>query len=342
MLGVSINLGLQFSMTTFCILVSIYFGVYIFCNVVGLSTYGEESPYRSSSKILWAVGIVRVFSVIAAICFSCGMAFAANETGYASNGRKFGVYYGQRFLPELSSFDVLILDEFIHPDLPRIREGASVRQTLFGYVSVCELGAGRSYNAAVREAKLVLPQLSERGYEMIDIRRPEWQRMVVEEIVPRILEEGFDGIFLDTLDDAVWLEDLDKNAYAGTRDAAVALVHAIRARFPGHPIMMNCGFELLAAVGGDIDMFLAEDLLSAWEGPGFKPRLRGHVEANKELKMIAAARQQHEKLAIYSLDYWDPKDQAGIAQLYGIERSNGFTPYVATPALTEIVGEPAK
>lgn len=68
---------------------------------------------------------------------------------------------------------------------------------------------------------------------MIDIRRPEWRRMVVEEIAPQVFQEGFDGLFLDTLDDAASLENAADRALPGMQDAAVALVHALRTKFPG-------------------------------------------------------------------------------------------------------------
>jgi hypothetical protein len=321
---------------------------------LGPRPWAHRSPTHGSAPVprepdtnrVWrGIAAVCALSVIATIFFSWvgAFAFAAEQTDNPSNGRKFGVYYGTRDLPELSSFDVLVLDADKHPDLTHIRQNAPVRQTLLGYVSLCELGPGRRYADALHRAGLILPYPTQwPGSELIDIRRPEWRRMVVDEIAPRVFQEGFDGLFLDTLDDAVSSENADDKALPGMQDAAVALVRAIRAKFPGRPIMMNRGFELLDRVGGDIDMLLSEDLMSNWQGPGHLPRLVPSDAIADPLKMIAAARRRHEQLAVYSLDYWDPRDRAGVARLYGLERSQGFIPYVATPSLTEIVAEPTQ
>lgn len=305
-------------------------------------------PYLAfigNNPALRGISIFCAIAVIATTIFSCAgsFAFAAEHADSPSNGRKFGVYYGTTLLPELSSFDVLVLDADKHPDLGLVRQKAPIRQTLLGYVSLCELGPGRRYADALHRAGLILPYPSEwPGSEMIDIRRPEWRRMVVEEIAPQVFQEGFDGLFLDTLDDAASLENAADRALPGMQDAAVALVHALRTKFPGRPIMMNRGFELLGRVGGDIDMLLAESVMADWQGPGHKPRLVASDEVADSLKLIAAARRRHDQLVVYSLDYWDPRDRAGVAQLYSLERSQGFIPYVATPSLTEIVGEPVQ
>jgi hypothetical protein len=43
---------------------------------------------------------------------------------------------------------------------------------------------------------------------------------------------------------------------------------------------------------------------------------------------------------VFTLDYWNPEDAAGIRRIYRTERANGFHPYVATIKLDRIVREP--
>jgi hypothetical protein len=46
------------------------------------------------------------------------------------------------------------------------------------------------------------------------------------------------------------------------------------------------------------------------------------------------------RLRLFTLDYWDPEDSDGLAEIYRAQRCAGFIPYVATPDLTRIVPEP--
>ena len=116
-----------------------------------------------------------------------------------TNGRALGIYYGYRDAPELSSFDLLVLDADHHPGLALIRKRAAHPPIILGYLSLCELGPGRRYAEQVRAAGLVLGDKPDwPGSVLIDIRNPEWQRLIIDEIVPRIFRDGFDGLFLDS------------------------------------------------------------------------------------------------------------------------------------------------
>ena len=57
---------------------------------------------------------------------------------------------------------------------------------------------------------------------------------------------------------------------------------------------------------------------------------------------LAELRRLNPKLRLYTLDYWEPTDRAGIAKLYGQERKAGFIPYVATIDLQRIVADPTR
>ena len=52
------------------------------------------------------------------------------------------------------------------------------------------------------------------------------------------------------------------------------------------------------------------------------------------------SKRRNSKLEIFTLDYWDPADPAGIARIYREQRDNGFEPYVSTVELDRIIPEP--
>jgi endo-alpha-1,4-polygalactosaminidase (GH114 family) len=135
-----------------------------------------------------------------------------------------------------------VLDGDEHPSITHIRQRARHKQTILGYLSLCELGPGKPYKAdLVREGLILGPHPKWPGSFYIDIRRPAWRERVVKQLGPALLAQGFDGLFLDTIDDAPWLDSEAPVALRapGTSDAAVALVRALRAQFPGRPIMLS-------------------------------------------------------------------------------------------------------
>ena len=54
---------------------------------------------------------------------------------------------------------------------------------------------------------------------------------------------------------------------------------------------------------------------------------------------LRAARTANPALTLATLDYWDPSDRRGVADLYARERAAGFLPYVATLALDRLLPE---
>jgi polysaccharide biosynthesis protein PelA len=258
-----------------------------------------------------------------------------------ANPRQFGVYYGTRFDPELSAFDVLVLDADSGLDLALIRKRAKAPQTILGYLALCELGPGRGYAAKLRQAGLLLHESPYwPGSFYIDIRRSEWQRMVIQEIVPSILTAGFDGLFLDTIDDAPWLEASSNQSLPSVSAAAVALVHGIRVSFPKRGLMLNRGFDLLPKLEQDLDMVLAESILTTSGGVERKPIRAPQENYEGRVKELRAAQARQTQLKVYSLDYWDLADRAGIRDIYAIQRAHGFVPYVGPSTLTKIIPEP--
>ena len=164
--------------------------------------------------------------------------------------------------------------------------------------------------------------------------------MVLEEIVPSILRQGFDGVFLDTLDSSIELERANPGKYAGMTDAAVHLIQAIRLNYPSTKIMLNRAYGILPKVAPVIDMEMGESVYANYD---FSKKSYGKVEDagyHNQIDLLQTAKRDNPHLKIYTLDYADPSDQTNIKNIYRIERSNGFIPYVATVGLDRLIDEP--
>lgn len=260
-------------------------------------------------------------------------------TVIAAEPERYAVYYSDE-LPSaaLADYDLVIMDSDYHPPLyPLKKRGV----TTLGYISLGEVEKHRSWYDAVKAEGILL---QENKYwpdsYYVDMRTDLWQKRVINELIPAILAEGFDGVFFDTLDNPAELEDTEPETYKGMKDGAVRLVKAIRKAFPGVPLMMNRGYALLPQVSEDIDMVMAECLYSDYD---FENKTYSKVDEDihtYDLDQISRARARTPSLKIYSLDYWPTDDTETIARIYDYQRSHGFIPYVSTIALDKLVPEP--
>ncbi|MBI1206972.1 MAG: hypothetical protein GC191_06750 [Azospirillum sp.] len=237
-------------------------------------------------------------------------------------------------------YDLVVFDSDHHPALrPLLERG----KRLLGYLSVGEVENHRDWFEAVKSQGLLLEENPNwPGSFAIDLRDRRWTALVIEELVPRLLQAGFEGVFLDTLDIPPDLERRDPAAYAGMTQAAVHLVKAIRLNYPTLPIMMNRAYELLPEVGGDIDYALGESVYATWDFAASAARLADPVDYRRQVAWLSEARQRFPGLKVMTLDYWDPADAAGLSQIYAVERANGFSPCVSVIALDRVIPEPPR
>jgi polysaccharide biosynthesis protein PelA len=248
----------------------------------------------------------------------------------------FVIYYGSNDDPEIGRYGLAVLDADVEPAALRHRDTT----VLLGYLSMGEVDSFRSYYPEVQsEGILGSTNPNWPDARFVDLRDPRWHRRVVEDLVPAILSRGFHGIFLDTLDNAEHLQSVKPGRFAGTIDATVDLMHALRRSIPGVPIMVNRGYALLPRITGQFDMLLGESVRAAFNGKDSYVLLPDR-DYKWQRSLMWKARERDPNLGLFSLDYWDPNDKAGIAALHATQRANGFNPYVSTRDLSKIVAPP--
>lgn len=249
------------------------------------------------------------------------------------------VYYSdEAAVEEFEPYQLIVLDSVYHPLLnPLLDRG----KTILGYISLGEIDETSAYFDDIKQRGLLVQENENwKGSHFVDIRKPFWTSLVIEQMIPDILRRGFDGLFLDTVDNAIYLEDLDPEKYSGMKDAAVRLIRAIKLHYPHVSIMLNRGFEILARVDRHIDMVLGESIFADYDFEKKSYYLVDAATYEKQVSSLNAAKRRRPGLKIFTLDYWDPQDHAGIKQIYDRQRSNGFSPYVSIVELNRIVREP--
>lgn len=249
------------------------------------------------------------------------------------------VYYSDQAPPEaFSPYHLVVLESESYPPLRPLTDRG---KTLLGYLSVGEVEDHRRYFSIVKAENILLQENKDwKGSYFVDLRDPRWTRRVIEQLIPQILRRGFDGLFLDTLDNAAHLERLNPSRYRGMTEAAARLVRTIRRHFPSIKLMINRAYEILPEVEGHVDMVLGESVFADYDFKTKSYRLVPQPLYQEQVKLLQAAKKRRPELGIFSLDYWDPADKAGIARIYREQRANGFEPYVATVELDRIIPEP--
>ncbi len=249
------------------------------------------------------------------------------------------VYYAADLPPTaFYGYDLLVFESDRHPPLePLVDRGKKV----LGYLSLGEVNENRPYFAEVKNEGLLLNENQNwKASYFVDVRDMRWTRRVIDELVPAILRRGFQGIFIDTLDNPGHLERTDPKAYAGMADAGARLVRTLRRNFPRMTIVLNRGYDILPAVERDIDMVLGESVYADYD---FATKTYARVDEptyRQQVEILQAAARRQPKLKVLTLDYWNPNDAAGIAEIYRIQTANGFSPYVATVELDRLVPGP--
>ncbi len=278
-------------------------------------------------------------SMVTAFAIALFPAVGLAVSGGAGVGERWLAYYSNEASPaDFRDYDLLVLDSDYRPALAPLSEHG---KTLLGYLSLGEAEQYRHHFAAVKEQGLLLQENPNwEGSFFLDIRERVWTERVIYELIPYLLHQGFDGVFLDTLDSPLHLEREDPQRYSGMGEAAVELVRTIRRQFPYLKIMLNRAYEILPRVSGDIDMVLGESVYADYD---FSSKTYKRVPKDlyeRQLAYLNQARQINPQLKVYTLDYWEPEDKHGVAEIYRAQRANGFIPYVATVALDRIVSEP--
>lgn len=252
--------------------------------------------------------------------------------------KNWAVVYGQASLKDLESYDVVVLEP--GNKLP-IDEFRLRNQETFGYLNFGEVEKNRPYFEELKDKKILLAENPNwPGSYFIDIRDKRWQGMVIETIIPSILAHRYDGLFLDTVDNAAYLEEKDPEQYKGMKQAAIDLIKGIHYQYPGVKIFLNRGYAILPEVAKSIDMVLGESVYTTYDHQTKRYKFVEGDEYQEQVKILQKAQQTNPHLKVFTLDYWDPTDTTEIKKIYSLQRGNGFIPYVSTIDLQKLVKEP--
>lgn len=233
---------------------------------------------------------------------------------------------------DVSKFDLAVLDADSHPPLEQV---ASTTLKI-GYVSLGEVERQRWFWQKLEGKNLIVGKNPNWDSFMIDVRQKAWHTFVLDTIIPPVLEQGFDGLFLDTIDTAEYLEKYyKKEKFPGAEAAMVKLIQSIRTRYPDVLLIANRGFSILEKIAPVIDGILAESVFTEIDFKNNTTSLREASLYEEQLKKLAIVKREF-KLVVFTLDYFNDETDDRINQVIAESRAHDFVPFVSTKELCKI------
>lgn len=248
------------------------------------------------------------------------------------------LYYGvQPPVDQLAAFDTVVVEPDSGFDPAAQRTPCT---QWFAYVSVGEVTKERSYYADVPRHWLLASNTVWES-KVVDQSAPGWPAFYVKHVIAPLWARGYRGFFLDTLDSYQLAAKTDA-ARARQQAGLVAVVRAIKARYPDARLIFNRGFEILPQVHGLVYAVAFESLFSGWDQA--KKRYVA-VPADDRAWLLGQARTIHERygLPVISIDYCDPQDHQCARDTVAKISDAGLVPYVTDGGLTTVgVGVPGR
>jgi uncharacterized protein (TIGR01370 family) len=238
------------------------------------------------------------------------------------------VYYGAGRLDDLARFDLAIIDPAtLTPD--EVRELESRGTLVVGYLSVGEIEGNDPWlSDGTVPRSWILGRNRNWGSLFVDANQQGWRDLMTQQ-TGQLLDYGFQGVFLDTVDTAI---DVAPQSEPGM----IQLIEGLRRTYPDALLVQNRGFDIAQQVASSIDAVMFEDLSTSYD---FKRAEYTRVDNSREAERMVAL---HDRtgLPILALDYADPADRVTATRAVRIARGYGFIPAVSVIQLDDIIAPP--
>jgi uncharacterized protein (TIGR01370 family) len=218
---------------------------------------------------------------------------------------------------------------------PRLPLRDLPRDTIrLGYLSVGETNRQEHERGQRDPSLLIEPNPDWPDVLRVDLRDPRWQDRLLAEEVPRLLGLGFDGLMLDAIDIAPYLEQKDPARFAGSREALRSWLGALRTRFPRAIVVAN-GTVALPDAAPFVDGYVVEGVFATYD---FSRRLyRATTDEERAWKLAQIDRAMAiAPRPVFTIEYADVGDFALAQWAEGEAARRGFRPYVGVKDLNAL------
>ncbi len=265
--------------------------------------------------------------IIGLLCLVISMSVAHNK-----DPKCVMFLYSDTNIPDelLFVFDWIIIDAD-SPYMDKLKEKFYLKRKakLIAYLSIGEIEKYRDYYHKIKKFSLgVNPMWNSL---VADIRNKEYTDFILKHVVKRIVDKGFDGFFIDTLDSyklAVQPEEFNK-----FEDALVNFIKELKRKHPDKLIILNRGFDIIQRVAGHIDAVVIESL---FRGINSKHEYIEMTKAKRGYLLREIERIKKLNIPIIIIDYVDPSDRKTAKFVVTKIKSLGLIPYITDKYLSRV------
>ncbi len=240
------------------------------------------------------------------------------------------VYYGNKEIPMdiLRAYDMVITSEnakfvkeirmlFYEKHLPKF----------IGYLSIGELDSGNPFYSELKQFAIGKNKMW--GSKILNVTNKQYQDFIINKEARYIVDQGFDGFFLDTLNSyKLVVPQKDWKPY---QDAIINIVKALKQKYPDKMIIVNRGFSVFNEIKPYINGVLVESLFKGIDNH------KNYIDVpstttEKLLKILTHIKDSG--IPVIVLDY--AKDQKEAKKDIKKIASYGFIPYVSDYNLDKV------
>lgn len=169
--------------------------------------------------------------------------------------RSFAVVYTHAVRSQLEPFDLLILESeaFAKEEIMALRKKNKI---VLSYLNVGEWETYRQYKKQIPSRWLIGKNLRWRDHFFINPGEKGWRDMLIQTIIPKLLQQGFQGFLFDSVDLA------SPARFPQYKDEMIGLIKSIRSAFPQIYIVLNNGDFLMDQLADHIQGLLFEEVFS--------------------------------------------------------------------------------
>jgi hypothetical protein len=293
--------------------------------------------FRASLVARWQRALARTIAVLAIATQALLHASATNAAGAPDSLNaaatpqqpSFALYYGSNPPVELlSAYDAAVIEpeSGFNPLAHRVPH-----TTWFAYASVGEVLPSSSYYLDLPKTWFA-GQNQSWGSRIVDQTQPGWPAFYVDHVIKPLWDKGYRGFFLDTLDSWQLVAKTDEER-ARQQAGLVAVIRAIKGRYPDAKLIFNRGFEILPQVHDLVYAVAFESLYRGWNQA--QQRYVDIPQADRDwlLGRARTIREQYQ-LPVISIDYCPPDDRACARDTVKAIRALGIVPFVTDGALS--------
>lgn len=256
-----------------------------------------------------------LFNVIASTNFS--------QAAQSNTAKSIAFYYANMdSVRELLSYQRVVIEPSSISAL-QLQQLKSANTEVFAYLSVGEA----SPSIAQLYPKAIIGNNKQWQAKIMDANQQDWRNYLVQK-AQQLKQQGYDGVFLDTLDS--YQLAVSPKQYAAQQHALVSLIDQLQVSSGN--LILNRGFNLLSQLKKPPYAVVAESLINGYDVENnayFRQTSQDTLWLSSQLDKVKQA-----GIEAIVIDYLPPEQAARIEAASAIQ-ARGYTPYISDGLLSQ-------